>query len=138
MGLYIERGYNLVDAKQAIEAEIVAWYGGAALDTFDCNVLGPMHRYECNEAAQLRFINGKVSNSPIMLTCGQVPADPEQDPAWTLKSHSATECGKVHTAYTQFASAIDLQFSLYKQQAAAATTVAQVEDIFYSLWPQPH
>jgi hypothetical protein len=128
MGLYIERGYNLQTAKEAIEAEILAWYGGAALDTFDCSVLGAAHRYECNEAAQLRFINGKVSNSPIMLTCGDLTGVPsDEDPVWGLKQHTATECGKVHTAYTQFASSIDLQLATYRQQAAAATSVEQVE-----------
>ena len=133
MGLYTERGYTLEQARNSIEGEILSWYGGAALDTFDCNVLGVLHRYECNEAAQLRFINGKDSNSPISLACGVVPADPEADPVWTLKTHTATECGKVHTAYTQFASSIDLQRVVYLQQAAAATTVAQIDDLLAQL-----
>lgn len=133
MGLYTERGYTLEQARNSVEGEILSWYGGAALDTFDCNVLGPMYRYECNEAAQLRFINGKVSNSPIMLTCGVVPVDPEADPVWGLKNHTATECGKVHTAYTEFASSIDLRLSQLRQQAAAATTVAQIDLLLASL-----
>jgi hypothetical protein len=134
MGLYTERGYTLLESQQAIATEIEAWYGGATLDTFDCNVLGAMYRYECNEAAQLRMINGKVSNQPITLMCGQVPVDPESDPAWGWVSHSATECGKVHTAYTQFMASAATEYQSLKAQAAACTTVQEVEAIFTHLY----
>lgn len=137
MGLYLERGYTLQEARDAINAEIISWYSGAALDTFDCSVLGVPHRYECSESAQLRFINGKVSNSPVALMCANLQGVlPGEDPVWALKSHTATECGKVHTAYTQFSSSIDLQYAGFKQQAAAATTVEQIEQILFTLYPE--
>jgi hypothetical protein len=134
MGLYTERGYTIEEAKQAMLGEIETWYGGATLDTFDCNVLGTMHRYECNEAAQLRMINGKVSNQPITLMCGQVPADPESDPVWGWLSHSAAECGKVHTAYTQFIASSAVRYQELKAQAEACTTVAEIDVMFHALW----
>lgn len=134
MGFYTDRGDTLQSANDSCAAEIESWYGGATLDTFDCAVLGSAYRYECNEAAQLRFINGKVSNLPIDLMCGQVPADPEADPAWGWKSHSAVECGKVHLAYLAFSKDASLLYNGYKQQLASATTVEQVDAIWNALW----
>lgn len=136
MGIYIDRGYNLQAAKEAIQSEIDAWYSGAALDTFDSDVLGgAIHRYECNETAQLRFMNGKVSNQPVLLSCARVPVDPEAAMDWQMVSHTATECGKVHSAYMRFSASIDAQRSTYLQQVTAATTVSAVEAVFYTLYP---
>lgn len=135
MGLYIDRGYTLAEAKTALLIEIDTWYGGATLDTFDCNVLGSLYRYECNEGAQLRMISGKVSNQPIPLICGQVPAQPDADPAWDWLVHTATECGKVHTAYTQFISDSSLKYTNYKTAANAATTVAAIETVLFQVYP---
>jgi hypothetical protein len=134
MGLYAERGYDLAEAKNAMSLEIEAWYGGATLDVFDCAVLGGvMHRYECNEAAQLRMISGKVSNQQITLMCGVVPADPETDPVWGWKAHTATECGKVHTDYTKFVADAATNYIALKSQLNACTTVLQVDAMFAAL-----
>lgn len=135
MGIYADRGYTVQQAKDACIAEIESWYGGATLDTFDCNVLGAVHRYECNEAAQLRFLHGKTSNLPITLMSGPVLA-PDVDPIWNWVSHTATECGKVHGAYLEFIKQSALDYANFKTQLAAATTVAEVEAVFNAVWPQ--
>jgi hypothetical protein len=133
MGFYTDRGSDLKSAKDGCILEIESWYGGATLDAFDCNILGPTYRYECNEAAQLRFINGKVSNLPIDLMCGPVLAS-DQDPLWDWKSHSAVECGKVHSAYLAFSKDAGVQYRTYKEQLIAATTVLEVDAIWSALW----
>ena len=135
MGMYIDRGYDLATAKMVMLGEIEAWYGGATLDTFDCNILGSVYRYECNEGAQLRMISGKVSNQPITLICGQVPAEPDTDPTWGWLEHTATECGKVHTAYAQFMASSAVNYTNYKAAANAATSVAAVEAVLYLVFP---
>ena len=135
MGLYIDRGYSMVDARNALLQEIESWYGGATLDTFDCNSLGSMYRYECNEAAQLRMLSGKMSNQPVTLICGQVPAEPDTDPVWGWLEHTATECGKVQTAYAQFMSSSAVKYTNYKMAANAAVTVADVEVVLLQLYP---
>jgi hypothetical protein len=135
MGIYVDRGYSLQECKDAINSEIDAWYSGAALDTFVCNVIGQPHRYECGVEAQVKLMSGKVSNQPVLLTCGIEPTDPSQAINWELKPHSATECGKVHTAYMAFSASIDALRNQYKQQAAAASTIAAIEVLFYTLYP---
>lgn len=133
MGLYTDRGYNLQTAKESCANEIEQWYGGATLDTFDCNTLGSIYRYECNEAAQLRFINGKVSNLPIDLMCGPVLVA-DQDPVWQWLSHTAVECGKVHQAYLEFSKDAAMQYKAFKAQLIAAATVLEVDAIITALW----
>ena len=134
MGFYTDRGDSVADAKNACGLEIESWYGGATLDVFDCNVVGTMYRYYCSEADQLRFINGKVSNLPIALMCGPVPAQADQDPVYAWKQHTAVECGKVHNAYLEFTKATSAEYRNFLTQLAAATTVAEVDVIFAALW----
>lgn len=133
MGFYADRGTSFADAKAACGGEIESWYGSATLDTFDSNVLGAVWRYECSEAAQLRFLNGKTANLPIDLMCGPVLA-PDADPVWRWMSHTAVECGKVHNGYLQFSKDAALQYSAYKTQLAATTTIAEVDAIMAVLW----
>lgn len=130
MGIYEDRGSTLQQAKDNCLAEIEVWYGYKVLDVFDCDVLGPMYRYYCSEQDQLRMINGKISNIPITLICGLVPADPNTDPIYTWMVHSATEGGKVHTAYMQFSNLISQQYTSFKQRIAAATTLAEMNILY--------
>ncbi len=137
MGVYIDRGYTIEEARQSALHEIESWYGGATLDTFDCAVLGPVYRYECDEAAQLRFLNGKTGNQPIQLKCGPVLA-PDQDPEWVWLQHTATECGKVHTAYLAFSADAALLYSQYKATVPTLNTVQAVETfVFQTVLGQP-
>lgn len=129
MGLYTDRGLTLEQARDAALIELDVWYGGAVLDTFDCNELGTMHRYYCAEADQLRMLNGKVSNVSMTLICGEVPAQPDQDPLYDWKEHTSAECGKVHTAYVNFSKAEAEKYSAWKTQLNAATTVPQIDGI---------
>lgn len=129
MGLYADRGYTLEQAKDLALIELDVWYGGAVLDVFDCNVLGTMHRYYCSEADQLRMLNGKVSNVSIALMCGPVPAQPDSDPVYDWKEHTSVECGKVHTAYVNFAKDASGNYSLWKSQINSATTVDAIDNI---------
>lgn len=133
MGLYIDRGYDLETAKIACGMEIENWYGGEVLDVFDCDVLGQPTRYYCAEADQLRMINGKVSNTSVQLICGTVPADTDSDPAFDWVMHTATEAGKVHSAYVQFTKNAALRYQSFKQQLAACVTVEQVEAVYAQL-----
>jgi hypothetical protein len=133
MGIYTERNYSLEDAKNACAPEIESWYGNKVLDVFDSSALGPTYRYYCSEADQLRMINGRVSNTSISLICGLVPTQPDVDPVYDWLEHSSTEAGKVHTDYVQFSKATSTLYASLKQQLANATTVEQVETIFYQL-----
>lgn len=133
MGLYIDRGYDLESAKNACGMEIQNWHDARVLDVFDCNVLGAPYRYYCSEADQLRMINGKVANTSVQLICGAVPSNPGTDPVYDWVLHTSTEAGKVHTDYVQFSKDVALQYQAFKAQLAAATTVEQVEAVFYAL-----
>lgn len=133
MGLYTDRGYTLEQAKASLLGEIDTWYGGATLDTFDCNVLGSMYRYECHEAAQLKMVNGKISNTSVPLFCGQVPQDPEADPTYDWVVHTSVEAGKIHSAYVAFTQAATTAYHQLKTQANAVTTVAEADTILESL-----
>lgn len=133
MGIYTERNYTLENAKDACAPEIESWYGGKVLDVFDDATLGTLHRYYCSEADQLRMLNGKVSNTSVALMCGQIPSAPDTDPMYDWKEHTSTEAGKVHTAYVQFSRATAQQYAALKQQLADATTVEEVEAVFYQL-----
>ena len=133
MGIYTERNYTLEDAKNACAPEIESWYGNKVLDVFDSSALGPTYRYYCSEADQLRMINGRVSNTSVDLMCGIVPAQADSDPQYNWIEHSSTEAGKVHTDYVRFSRDIASLYGLLKQELVAATTVEQVEQIFYQL-----
>jgi hypothetical protein len=129
MGILVDRGYDLETAKGVALVELDVWYGGAVLDTFDCNVLGPMHRYYCSESDQLRMINGKVSNVSMTLMCGTVPTEPDTDPTYEWKEHTSTECGKVHTAYVTFSRDASAQYASWKSRINSATSTAAVETV---------
>lgn len=135
MGIYTDRGYTLEEAKQGCAAEIESWYGGKALDVFDSSATGQNRRYYCDEASQLRMVNGRVRNTSVTLMCGLAPAQADQDPSYEWVMHTSTECGKVHTDYVQFTKDIATQYQNYKTQLASATTVAQVDAIVSALWP---
>ncbi len=134
MGIYTQRGYTLEDAKNACISEIEAWYGGKVLDVFTSTALGPAHSYQCSEADQLRMINGRVSNTSVQLMCGAIGPDGQVSYDW--KVHTAAEAGKIHTDYVQFTKDIATQYQTYKARLASATTIEQIEAIFYELWPQ--
>lgn len=127
--MYQERGYTLDQAQAAALIELDVWYGNKVLDVFDCDVLGTMHRYYCSESDQLRMLNGKVSNVSMSLMCGQVPAEPDTDPAYDWKDHTSTECGKVHTAYVTFSKDAAAKYTTWKQQIKSAATVEQIDAI---------
>lgn len=129
MGLYADRGYDLETAKSLALMELDVWYGGAVLDVFDCNVLGPVHRYYCAESDQLRMLNGKVSNVSMALMCGPVPSEPDVDPVYAWTEHTSVECGKVHTAYVNFSKDASGRYSLWKAAIASATTVEAVDTV---------
>lgn len=134
MGLYTDRGYTLEEAKGALLLEIESWYGSATLDTFDTAAgLGSLYRYECNEAAQLRMIHGKTSNQPITLRAGPVLAA-DQDPAWDWVAHTATEAGKIHTAYVQFSAGAAVTYQAYKDQVPSLTSVAAADSLLNTIW----
>lgn len=133
MGMYTDRGYDLATAKGACAGEIETWYGGKTLDVFDCSATGVSRRYHCAESDQLRMVNGRVSNTSIELMCGEIPADPEQDPAYSWLTHSAAEAGKVHTDYVQFVKSITTKYQAMKVQLAAATTVLAVDAVLAQL-----
>lgn len=133
MGLYTDRGYNLVEAKQVMLMEIESWYGNATLDTFDSSVLGAPHRYYCSEADQLRFINGKVANVTCELMCGLIHADPSEAIEYVWVPHTSSECGKLQTEYVQFTKTASAARLTLIAQTGAATTVAAVDAIFDSL-----
>ena len=133
MGIYIDRGYSLSDAKNSCSMELDAWLGGKTLDVFDSSATSVKRRYYCSEADQLRMINGRVSNTSIALMCGIVPAALDEDPVYDWLTHSAAEAGKVHTDYVQFTKDVSALYITLKQQLASATTVEQVEAIFYQL-----
>lgn len=133
MGIYTERNYTLEDAKNACAPEIESWYGNKVLDVFDSSALGPNYRYYCSEADQLRMVNGRVANTSINLMCGLVPSQPDTDPVYDWLEHTSTEAGKVHTDYVQFSKDIAELYTLLKQELASATTLEQVEAIFYQL-----
>ncbi len=133
MGIYLDRGYTLQDAKNSCASEIESWYGGKVLDVFPCSALGATYSYCCSEADQLRMINGRVSNTSVQLMCGLVGTDGEVTYDWKL--HSAAEAGKVHTDYVQFTKDVASLYQQYKARLAAATTVEQCEAIFYEMNP---
>lgn len=135
MGFYTDRGYSLQQAKDTCLLEVESWYGGKVLDVFDTDQgLNSLYRYECNEAAQLRMVNGKISNTSVQLMCGPVPQDPETDPNYSWVTHTSVEAGKVHTAYMNFTQSITTQYNNYKTQVNNATTVAEVDAVFFSLY----
>lgn len=134
MGYYTDNGYDLDSAKTLFAAELGNWYAGSCLDTFDYAVGGVVRRFECNEAAQLRMINGRISNISNTLYCGTV-VDPNTDPTdWTWHEFTATECGKIHQAYLDFSKANAQTYSQLKAELAACTTVAEVDAMFTSLF----
>lgn len=134
MGMYVDRGLSLEDAKLSGTYELEAWFSNRALSTFDCNSIGVMYRYECHEAAQLRMLNGRVSNTAVTLWCGPVPANPEEDVVFGWNSHTSAECGKVHTAYLNFVKDTEAFFNAKKSEINAATTVQAVDDIIAQIY----
>ena len=133
MGIYIDRGYDVQTSKYACASEIDSWFGGKTLDVFDSSATGVKRRYYCSEADQLRMVNGRVSNTSIALMCGAVPVALDEDPVYDWLTHSAAEAGKVHTDYVQFTKDVSALYLTLKQQLVNATTVEQVEAIFYQL-----
>jgi len=134
MGIYVDRGLTLAQAKETIKIEIEVWYGGKVLDVFDSSVLGTPHRYYCDESSQLRMLNGRVSNIPMELMCGLIPSQPDTDPVYQWKQHTATECGKVHQAYLTFSADAAQQRVTYLNQAEAATSVLQIDAIYEAMF----
>ena len=133
MGYYTQQGYSLETAKQVGLQELVNWHAGKALDVFDCDALGQLHRYYCSESDQLRMINGKIANVSVELVCGLVPSIPDTDPIYDRVSHTSTQAGKVHTDYVQFSKDIDLAYAQYKEQISNATSVEAIETLLVSL-----
>lgn len=128
MGIYEERNSTLDEAKKNCLIELEVWYGGRVLDTFDCDVLGTMHRYQCTESDQLRMINGKVSGIAMPLMCGLIIS--ADDPAYDLLEHTAEQCGLVHTAYVNFSKAVSTQYANYRQRINTATALAELSTLF--------
>ena len=133
MGIYIDRGYDVQTSKYACATELDAWLGGKTLDVFDSSATGIKRRYYCSEADQLRMVNGRVANTAVSLMCGAVPVALDEDPVYDWLTHSAAESGKVHTDYVQFTKDVSALYLTLKQQLVSATTVEQVEAIFYQL-----
>lgn len=135
MGFYTDRAFDLDSAKNHMLIELENWYGQAALDTFDYEWSnGVVKRYHCNEAAQLRMINGRISNVSNDLYCGTV-LNLEEDPVdWAWIVHTSVDCGKVHQAYLNFSKDISIEYNSLKQEVSNATTVAQIDTIFEDLF----
>jgi len=131
MGYYSDNGYGVEGAKASFAAEIDNWYAGSTLDTFDFTSGGVNRRFECNEAAQLRMLNGRISNVSNSLYCMTVGADPED---WGWRDFTATECGKIHQGYLDFSKAAAQQYSQLKTQLNAATTVEEIDAMFATLF----
>lgn len=132
MGFYTDRGYSLEVAKTACAGEIETWYGGKTLDVFTSPATGISRSYYCDEASQLRMVNGRVSNTAIDLMCGTFNEVGEV-PTYDWLTHSAAEAGKVHTDYVQFTKALSTKYQSLKVQLAACTTVAEVDAVFAQL-----
>lgn len=135
MGFYSERGFDLESAKGHMLVELENWYGQAALDTFDYTwTNGTVKRYFCNEAAQLRMINGRISNVANDLFCGTVLTLEEDPTDWAWVAHTSVDCGKVHQAYLNFSKDISTQYNSLKTEINTATSVSQIDTIFEDLF----
>lgn len=136
MHFYSERGYSLEDAKIQCLSELENWFGGKVLDVFDSSATGVKRRYWCSEADQLRMLNSKVSNTATTLMCGTVNLnDPTADPEdfdWVM--HSSADVGKVHTDYVQFSKKASEDYSSYKNRINTATTVSQIDAVFFEMF----
>ncbi len=132
MGVYADRGYDVETARMVCGGEIETWYGNKTLDVFDSAATGIKRRYYCSESEQLRMVNGRVSNTSMELMCG-VPDASNEVSVFDWLTHSASECGKVHTDYVQFVKAIASKYQSLKVQLAAATTVLEVDAVFEQL-----
>lgn len=131
-GFYESRGYTLDQAKAAFAGEIEVLYSAACLDVFDSSATGMMRRYYCDEASQLRMVNGRVANVGMTMMCG-VPPVGGGDPTYDWLPHTSAECGKLHSDYVAFSAAAFQTRQSRLAQLAACTSVQQVDVMFNQL-----